>query len=209
MTSALQKSECCSATSAAPLSENCSATSVFACVMLLGGVGFRGVGFRTCWSELFFFSKRSFRVALVRFGSGSGKERFERFRFSVLTVPLVKGPSFSSSGFGSWESEELKKAVPLWRTRRRKSSSVPAGTADFPAAVFLAGKGPKPWQGWIAFRAAGKSVRNFPAASKFARKLFPQGISDRHSLLEFSEKNGPTVPVPVSLPGKTVSTAPS
>ena len=39
----------------------------------------------------------------------------------------------------------------------------------------------------IAFRAAGKSVRNFPAASKFARKLFQQGISDSHSLLEFSE----------------------
>ena len=40
----------------------------------------------------------------------------------------------------------------------------------------------------IAFRAAGKSVRNFPAASKFARILFQQGISDSHSLLEFSEK---------------------
>ena len=40
----------------------------------------------------------------------------------------------------------------------------------------------------IAFRAAGKSVRNFSAASKFARKLFQQGISDSHSLLEFSEK---------------------
>ena len=35
----------------------------------------------------------------------------------------------------------------------------------------------------IAFRAAGKSVRNFPAASKFARKLFQQGILDSHSLL--------------------------
>ena len=36
MTSALQKSECCSATSAAQHSENCSATSVFACGMLQG-----------------------------------------------------------------------------------------------------------------------------------------------------------------------------
>ena len=35
----------------------------------------------------------------------------------------------------------------------------------------------------IAFRAARKSVRTFPAASKFARKLFQQGISDSHSLL--------------------------
>ena len=35
-TSALQKSQCCSATSAAQHSENCSATSVFACGMLQG-----------------------------------------------------------------------------------------------------------------------------------------------------------------------------
>ena len=36
MTSALQKSQCCSAVSAAQHSENCSATSVFACGMLQG-----------------------------------------------------------------------------------------------------------------------------------------------------------------------------
>ena len=30
----------------------------------------------------------------------------------------------------------------LWRSQRRKSSSVPAGAANFPAAVFLAGKCP-------------------------------------------------------------------
>ena len=47
MRSALQKSECCSATLAAQLSEKCSATSVFACGMLqechilLGGGGAR------------------------------------------------------------------------------------------------------------------------------------------------------------------------
>ena len=35
----------------------------------------------------------------------------------------------------------------------------------------------------IAFRAAGKTGRNFPAASKFAGKPFQQGISDSHSLL--------------------------
>ena len=39
----------------------------------------------------------------------------------------------------------------------------------------------------IACHAAGKSVKNFPAASKFARKPFQQGISGSHSLLEFSE----------------------
>ena len=38
----------------------------------------------------------------------------------------------------------------------------------------------------IAFGAAGKSVNIFPAASKFARKCFQQGISDSHGLLEFS-----------------------
>ena len=36
MTSALQKSQCCSATFAAQHSKNCSATSVFACDMLQG-----------------------------------------------------------------------------------------------------------------------------------------------------------------------------
>ena len=39
----------------------------------------------------------------------------------------------------------------------------------------------------IAFRAARKSMNNFPA-SKFAGKLFQHGISDSHSLLEFSER---------------------
>ena len=40
MASALQKSQCCSATSAAQHSENCSAASVFACSMLQGwGLG--------------------------------------------------------------------------------------------------------------------------------------------------------------------------
>ena len=39
----------------------------------------------------------------------------------------------------------------------------------------------------IAFRAAGKSGENFPAASKFAGKPFQQGVSDSHSLLKFSE----------------------
>ena len=47
MTSALQKSACCSATSAAQHSENCSATSVFR-LWHVAGVGFSGVGFRTC-----------------------------------------------------------------------------------------------------------------------------------------------------------------
>ena len=45
MTSALQKSRCCSAVSAAQHSENCSATSVFACGMLQGwGLEVWGLG---------------------------------------------------------------------------------------------------------------------------------------------------------------------
>ena len=44
----------------------------------------------------------------------------------------------------------------------------------------------------IAFRAAGKSVKNFPAASKFAGKPFQQRISDSHSLLECSDYAGVT-----------------
>ena len=41
----------------------------------------------------------------------------------------------------------------------------------------------------IAFRAARKSGKNVPAASKFAGKPFQQGISDSHSLLEFSDND--------------------
>ena len=46
LTSALQKSECCSAASAAQHSENCSATSLFR-LWHVAGVGFGGVGLRT------------------------------------------------------------------------------------------------------------------------------------------------------------------
>ena len=73
----------------------------------------------------------------------------------------------------------------LWQSQRRKSTSVPEGGADFQQPFSL----PENAQtlAGIAFRAAGKSVRNFRAALKFARKRFQQGISDSHSLLEFSE----------------------
>ena len=47
MTSALQRSECCSATSAAQLSEHCSATSVFASGMLQGW----GLGLAACYLQ--------------------------------------------------------------------------------------------------------------------------------------------------------------
>ena len=54
-------------------------------------------------------------------------------------------------------------------------AAFPEGAANFPAAVSL----PESAQtlAGIAFRAAGKSGKNFPAASKFAGKPFQQGIS--------------------------------
>ena len=55
----------------------------------------------------------------------------------------------------------------------------------------------------LAFRATGKSVNHFPAASKFAGKLFQQGISDSHSLLEFSEKRAQTRQIPPSEASKS------
>ena len=57
----------------------------------------------------------------------------------------------------------------LWRSRRRKSSSVPEGGADFPAAIFLAGKSPN--LGRDSISSCRKSGKNFPAASKFAGKF--------------------------------------
>ena len=74
----------------------------------------------------------------------------------------------------------------LWRSQRRKSRSVPEGGADFPAAIFLAGKCPNLGRDRLAFRAAGKSVRSFQAVLKSAGKLSEQRNSDSHSLLEFS-----------------------
>ena len=47
--------------------------------------------------------------------------------------------------------------------------------ADFPAAIFLAG---------IACRAAGKLVNS---SVESCRKIFHKGVSERHSLLEFSD----------------------
>ena len=51
-----------------------------------------------------------------------------------------------------------------WRPQRRKSRSVPEGRADFPAAIFLAGKCTNLGRA-SAFRTAGELVKNFPAAS--------------------------------------------
>ena len=58
---------------------------------------------------------------------------------------------------------------------RRESRSAPEGGADF-----LSSAG-------VAYSAAGKSGKSFPAVSKFARRPFQQVISHSGSLLEFSE----------------------
>ena len=84
----------------------------------------------------------------------------------------------ASSGDNRNFQKKLKKAE---GSRMTKSSSVPEGGADFPAA------GQCPTLAGIVFRAAGKSGNDFPAASTFAGKPFQQGNSDSHSLLEFSE----------------------
>ena len=71
-------------------------------------------------------------------------------------------------------------------------------TANIQHRVF--GEGVKSPRGEIAIlgrgghtrniRAAGRLGKNFPAASNFfSEKPFQQGISDSHSLLEFSESN--------------------
>ena len=73
----------------------------------------------------------------------------------------------------------------LWRSRRRKSSSVPAGTANFPAAVFLAGKCPN--LGRDSISCCRRMGKEFSSSVEIARELFQQGISDSHSLLEFSD----------------------
>ena len=69
--------------------------------------------------------------------------------------------------------------------RGENPGAFPKAGPIFQQPFFLAGNAQTLAE--IAFRAARKSVKNFPAASEFAGKLFQQGISDSHSLLEFSD----------------------
>ena len=66
---------------------------------------------------------------------------------------------------------DQKRSRSLWRSQTRKSRSVPEGGADFQQPFSL----PENAQtlAGIASRAAGKPVTNFPAASKFCRKILP------------------------------------
>ena len=61
----------------------------------------------------------------------------------------------------------------LWRSRRRKSSSVPAGAANFPAAAFLAGKCPN--LGRDSILRCRKIGESFSSSVEICRKTFPAG----------------------------------
>ena len=61
----------------------------------------------------------------------------------------------------------------LWRSRRRKSSSVPAVAANFPAAVFLAGKCPN--LGRDSISRCRKIAESLSSSVGICRKTFPAG----------------------------------
>ena len=73
----------------------------------------------------------------------------------------------------------------LWRSRRRKSSSVPEGVANFPAAVSL----PESAQTLAgdSFSCCRKIGEESSSSVEICPKTFPARYSDSHSLLEFSE----------------------
>ena len=70
------------------------------------------------------------------------------------------------------------------KNRQKASKSFSTLFDNFRAATFF-----RPLLGGseIAFRAAGKSVKNFSSSVEICRKTFQQGISGSHSLLEFSD----------------------
>ena len=72
-----------------------------------------------------------------------------------------------------WHAIFQKNSRRLWRSRRRKSSSVPAGAANFPAAVFLAGKCPN--LGRDSISRCRKIGESFSSSVGICRKTFPAG----------------------------------
>ena len=74
----------------------------------------------------------------------------------------------------------------LWRSRRRKSSSVPAGAADFPAALFLAGKCPHLGRDSIS-RCRKKSGNHFFQQRRNLPETFPVGNFGQPQPYEFSD----------------------
>ena len=106
----------------------------------------------------------------------------------VFCVPFDQTNIICNNFVSNGSQKKTKNSRRLWRSQKRKSRSIPEGKADFPAKFSL----PENVQtlAGIAFCAAGKSVKNFPAASKVAGELFQQGILDSHSLLEFPDLVG-------------------
>ena len=90
MTSALQKSQCCSATSAAQRSQNCSATSVFACGMLQGwglegwGLGLLDLLNQDFGSILSVFPRKNSKTQSLLNLLQSGPRKFTKSDFSGL-----------------------------------------------------------------------------------------------------------------------------
>ena len=114
-------------------------------------------------------TRRGLFISHLRWWERTPKRNFWRvFEKMIIILILVRRTQEGCGGLGGESPAAFPKARPIFQ----QPFSLPE------SAQTLAG---------IAFRAARKSVRNFPAASKFARKLFQQGISDSHSLLEFSD----------------------
>ena len=72
---------------------------------------------------------------------------------------------------GSQKNSIQKNSRRLWRSQRRKSSSVPAGAANFPAAVFLAGKCPN--LGRDSISRCRKIGESSSSSVEICRKTFP------------------------------------
>ena len=100
----------------------------------------------------------------------------------LLCAPLAKpttgymlhppmGPPPGSLGSLSVLQEHSRR---LWRSQRRKSRSVSRRQGRCSAAIFLAGKCPN--LGRDSILCCRKIGEEFPAASKFAGKLFQQGF---------------------------------
>ena len=82
-----------------------------------------------------------------------------------------RGPETQAGQHMPNQPRGQKNSRRLWRSRRRKSSSVPEGRADSPAAIFVAGKCPNPGRDSISCcRRIGES---FSSSGEICRKTFP------------------------------------
>ena len=98
--------------------------------------------------------KRKACTALLQWGTfPCGRKGGHRWKISVIDIQ--------------------KNSRRLWRSRRRKSSSVPADAANFPAAVFLAGKCPN--LGRDSISRCRKIGESFSSCVEICRKTFPAG----------------------------------